>query len=114
MLDKQGGKSLGFSIAGGKGSTPAYEDVDEVCVCVCVCVSHNLCVYVHVNVFMDICMCAMLICQQAIKVTSFFTYFLEHLYHQDLSRWCGRERWQTQAWRQTTEGTLHVYTYMSM
>ena len=24
------GKTLGFSIAGGRGSTPAYEDVDEV------------------------------------------------------------------------------------
>ena len=27
---KQSGKTLGFSIAGGRGSTPAYEDVDEV------------------------------------------------------------------------------------
>ena len=27
---KQPGKTLGFSIAGGRGSTPAYEDVDEV------------------------------------------------------------------------------------
>lgn len=29
-LFKQPGKTLGFSIAGGRGSTPAYEDVDEV------------------------------------------------------------------------------------
>ena len=29
-LVKQPGRTLGFSIAGGKGSTPAYEDVDEV------------------------------------------------------------------------------------
>ena len=29
-LVKQPGKTLGFSIAGGRGSTPAYEDVDEV------------------------------------------------------------------------------------
>jgi protein scribble len=28
-LVKQPGRTLGFSIAGGKGSTPAYEDVDE-------------------------------------------------------------------------------------
>lgn len=27
---KQPEKTLGFSIAGGRGSTPAYEDVDEV------------------------------------------------------------------------------------
>lgn len=30
-LVKQPGRTLGFSIAGGRGSTPAYEDVDEVC-----------------------------------------------------------------------------------
>ena len=29
-LYKQLDRGLGFSIAGGKGSTPAYEDVDEV------------------------------------------------------------------------------------
>ena len=29
-LVKVPNRSLGFSIAGGKGSTPAYEDVDEV------------------------------------------------------------------------------------
>lgn len=29
-LVKQPEKTLGFSIAGGRGSTPAYEDVDEV------------------------------------------------------------------------------------
>lgn len=29
-LVKQPGRTLGFSIAGGRGSTPAYEDVDEV------------------------------------------------------------------------------------
>ena len=29
-LVKQEGRTLGFSIAGGRGSTPAYEDVDEV------------------------------------------------------------------------------------
>ena len=29
-LVKEPGKTLGFSIAGGRGSTPAYEDVDEV------------------------------------------------------------------------------------
>ena len=29
-LRKLPNRSLGFSIAGGKGSTPAYEDVDEV------------------------------------------------------------------------------------
>ena len=29
-LVKEEGKTLGFSIAGGRGSTPAYEDVDEV------------------------------------------------------------------------------------
>lgn len=29
-LVKVPGKTLGFSIAGGRGSTPAYEDVDEV------------------------------------------------------------------------------------
>ena len=29
-LIKENGKTLGFSIAGGRGSTPAYEDVDEV------------------------------------------------------------------------------------
>ena len=32
-LIKDPSRGLGFSIAGGKGSTPAYEDVDEVCVC---------------------------------------------------------------------------------
>ena len=31
ILTKEDGmRSLGFSIAGGRGSTPAYEDVDEV------------------------------------------------------------------------------------
>ena len=29
-LKKEAGRTLGFSIAGGRGSTPAYEDVDEV------------------------------------------------------------------------------------
>ena len=29
-LVKDPNRGLGFSIAGGKGSTPAYEDVDEV------------------------------------------------------------------------------------
>ena len=29
-LVKESGRTLGFSIAGGRGSTPAYEDVDEV------------------------------------------------------------------------------------
>ena len=29
-LRKLPNRSLGFSVAGGKGSTPAYEDVDEV------------------------------------------------------------------------------------
>ena len=28
-LVKEAGRSLGFSIAGGKGSMPAYEDVDD-------------------------------------------------------------------------------------
>ncbi len=30
FLTKLPGRTLGFSIAGGRGSTPAYEDVDEV------------------------------------------------------------------------------------
>lgn len=29
-LEKVPGRTLGFSIAGGRGSTPAYEDVDQV------------------------------------------------------------------------------------
>ena len=28
-LKKEAGRSLGFSIAGGRGSMPAYEDVDD-------------------------------------------------------------------------------------
>ena len=36
VLAKQPGRTLGFSIAGGRGSTPAYEDVDEVSTPVCV------------------------------------------------------------------------------
>lgn len=38
-LVKQPGRTLGFSIAGGRGSTPAYEDVDEVYI-------YNLCTYI--------------------------------------------------------------------
>ena len=30
VIDKDVGQTLGFSIAGGRGSTPAYEDVDDV------------------------------------------------------------------------------------
>lgn len=29
-IEKVPGQTLGFSIAGGRGSTPAYEDVDDV------------------------------------------------------------------------------------
>ena len=29
-IKKVAGRTLGFSIAGGRGSTPAYEDVDDV------------------------------------------------------------------------------------
>ena len=54
-LVKQPGRTLGFSIAGGRGSTPAYEDVDEVCrymyVALPLCVLHNGCVYFHIVCF---------------------------------------------------------------
>ena len=69
-LHKQAGKSLGFSIAGGKGSTPAYEDVDEVCVCVCVYIINYMYIYVHVASFV-------------------VTLSSEYLHHQDFSRWIG-------------------------
>ena len=51
---------LGFSIAGGKGSTPAYEDVDEVCLYVhvqYVIYVYTSNVHVHVHVHVCVCMC---------------------------------------------------------
>ena len=41
-LVKLPGRTLGFSIAGGRGSTPAYEDVDEV----------GTYMYIHVYMYM--------------------------------------------------------------
>ena len=45
-LVKQPGRTLGFSIAGGRGSTPAYEDVDEVCLYnIMHSYSHSACIF---------------------------------------------------------------------
>lgn len=64
---KEQGRTLGFSIAGGRGSTPAYEDVDEV---------------LHYIIIDH--------CERFIFVYVFDTTLSEYLCDEDSSRWSRR------------------------
>ena len=59
---------LGFSIAGGKGSTPAYEDVDEVCL------------YVHVQ-YMYVMYVHVCTCTYTVHVYTMYMYIYMYMYN---------------------------------